>query len=114
MCIPATKFTIYKHELNCDVFYLFTERQFVMESTLLLFEPIYEPTIFSKSVIHYALCKNSASENIQERLRDKRINQIWSLRKEQFLLLKSSNTTGTGYNKQFFMKKITRCKRDSL
>ena len=47
-----------------------------MESTLLLFVMIYEPTILNKSVIHYVLCKNSASENIQERLRDKQINKI--------------------------------------
>ena len=65
---------------------------------------IYEPTIFSKSVIHYVLCGNSSSENIQEKLRDKRINKIWSLRKEQFLLIKSSNTTRTGYQKHFFYK----------
>ena len=78
----------------------------MIENTLLLFVMIYEPTIFNKSVIHYTLCKNSASENIQERQRDKQINKIWSLRKEHFLLLKSPNTTRTGYNKQFFMKSI--------
>ena len=75
-----------------------------MENTLLLFVMIYEPTIFNKSVIHYVLCKNSSSENIQERQKDKQINKIWSHRKEQFLLLKSSNTTRTGYQKHFFYK----------
>ena len=76
----------------------------MIESTLLFFETIYEPTIFNKCIIHFVLCKNSTSENIQERQRDKQINKIWSLRKEQFLLLKSSNATRTGYNKQFLMK----------